>query len=86
MGGKSINMKLPQHPLFDELKKLNISMGEYAVFGSGPLWIRGIRESNDEDIPFVSLEAVIQWKKRMGREKDMRDLALIDEYLKKKSI
>lgn len=136
-------MKLPNHPLFEELKKLSLPTGEYAVFGSGPMWVRGIRESNDidiitrgnawewakangkygvkeeigleyvqfvdgnievyrdwhpgkwnidelidtadriEGIPFVKLEYVIDWKKKKGREKDRRDLELIEEYLSK---
>lgn len=140
-------MELPKHPLFDKLKKMALSRGEYAVFGSGPMWVRGIRESNDidiiargsawewvkengtvgtkensgleyvtfsdgdievyhdwypgkwdidalidtaemiEDVPFVKLEHVIDWKKKMGREKDAHDLDLIREYfLKNKEI
>jgi len=136
-------MNLPEHPLFEELKKLVLPQGEYAVFGSGPMWVRGIRVANDIDIiargvaweqtrangkmitkedsglecvqfvegkvevyhgwypgewdideiidtaeiidgiPFVRLEYVIDWKKKMGREKDKKDLALIQEYLSK---
>jgi len=34
----------------NELKKLNLQKEEYAIFGSGPLAIRGIRESQDIDI------------------------------------
>lgn len=138
-----MSMELPKHPLFDELKKLSLPEGEWAVFGSGPMWVRGIRESSDIDviargaawdwarangkigvkegsgldyvsfcdgdievyrawypgewdidalidtaemidgIPFVRLEHVVAWKKVMGREKDAKDLALIEEYLKK---
>ncbi len=136
-------MNLPNHALFEELKKLDFQKGDYAIFGSGPLWVRGIRESNDIDIvtrgktwewalkngiidtkedsglkrarfadgsievyndwypdkwdidmlidtaelvdgiPFVQLELVIEWKKIMGREKDVKDLALIQEYFEK---
>ncbi len=138
-----MNMDLPQHPLFDELKKLGLPEGDWAVFGSGPMWVRGIRESEDIDIiargaawewtkthgktgikessgleyvqfandsievyrawypgewdidqlidtaevvggvPFVGLDHVIAWKKIMGREKDAKDLVLIEKYLKK---
>lgn len=134
-------LTLPKHQLFDELKRLSLPMGEYAIFGSGPLWVRGIRDSSDidiitrgetwgwakangqvvsketsglecaqfadgaieiyrdwypgiwnidtlietaeiiEGIPFVRLESVMEWKKKMGREKDIEDLALINEYL-----
>lgn len=43
-------MKIPDHPLFEALKKLNFPVGQYAIFGSGPMWVRGIRESDDLDI------------------------------------
>jgi tRNA A-37 threonylcarbamoyl transferase component Bud32 len=33
-----------------ELKKLNLPVAEYAIFGSGPLTIHGIRDSRDMDI------------------------------------
>jgi hypothetical protein len=34
----------------EELKALNLPIGEYVVFGSGPLSIRGLRENKDIDI------------------------------------
>ncbi|MBI1999232.1 MAG: hypothetical protein HYS74_01080 [Parcubacteria group bacterium] len=34
----------------DELKKLRLHCGEYAVFGSGPLAIRGLVENTDIDL------------------------------------
>jgi hypothetical protein len=34
----------------EELKSLNLHSPEFAVFGSGPLAIRGIRENTDVDI------------------------------------
>ena len=119
----------------DKLNKLNLPNSQYAIFGSGPMAIRGIRESNDFDIivkkelwdrlikqysakidkpdcieignieiyktwleltaqidemidsadiiagfPFVKLEFVVSWKRSMGREKDIRDLELIEKY------
>lgn len=37
--------------LFDQLKSLNLPDGDFAIFGSGPLIVRGIiRASNDLDI------------------------------------
>jgi hypothetical protein len=36
-----------------------------------------------EGVPCVSLTAVRDWKKECGREKDLVDVALIDEYLVK---
>jgi hypothetical protein len=119
---------------------LNISKGEYVIFGSGPMAARGIKESNDLDIlvlpevfaklrkkfpqdtslhPFgcieigdleigdnwqgdigvvkkmindaeeyrghmySTLQDVIQWKKKMGRPKDIADIGLILKYQQK---
>lgn len=35
-----------------------------------------------DEVPFTSLERVRRWKEWRGREKDLRDVALIDEYRK----
>jgi hypothetical protein len=40
-------MQLPNHPLFEKLERLSFPQGDWAIFGSDPLWHRGIRESND---------------------------------------
>lgn len=126
--------------LLMELKDFNLPLGEFVIFGSGPLAARGIRDCKDLDIivsenlyqkicqkypeeiylsdvgtlqigdfeisqtwlndkncvkeliaeaeilhgyPFVNLNEVINWKKSMGRVKDLTDLKLIDEYLEK---
>lgn len=34
----------------DELKELNLPEKQYAIFGSGPMAVRGIRDVNDIDI------------------------------------
>ena len=34
----------------EELRKLNLPENQYAVFGSGPMAVRGIRDSGDLDI------------------------------------
>ncbi len=34
----------------DELSSLNLPAGKFAIFGSGPMAARGIRESDDLDI------------------------------------
>lgn len=34
-----------------------------------------------EDIPFLPLEELAKFKKELGREKDLKDLELIEEYL-----
>jgi len=36
--------------LLSELKKLNLPAGKFAVFGSGPLAVRGLREVGDLDV------------------------------------
>lgn len=36
--------------LLKELKKFNLPDGEYAIFGSGPMAVREIRESDDLDV------------------------------------
>ena len=33
-------------------------------------------------LPFVSLENVVKWKKVYGREKDLRDIEIIEEFLR----
>ena len=34
-----------------------------------------------EDIPVISIKGLIEMKQRLGREKDKRDLELIEEYM-----
>ena len=118
-----------------ELKKLNLPVSEYAIFGSGPIAIQGIRDSRDMDIivkenlwsklikkypvlntykeiikignieiykdwkpwfsnvnelidhadiinniRFVKLKYVLDWKKAFGREKDKEDIQLIEKH------
>jgi len=124
-------------PFLDELRALDLPPGSFAIFGSGPLAVRGWRVAKDLDIivrkpvwdelakrfpmngkgtglavghielfaewkpwfddadmlidtaetieglPFVRLEHVITWKKAMGREKDLKDLALIERMVQK---
>ena len=129
--------------LLKDLKKLNLPKNEFAIFGSGPLAIRGIRDSRDLDIivkpelwsnlaekhkieefkvepkkqfikigeieiypdwlpwlkdidklintadfinglPYVKLKYVIKWKEMFNREKDKKDIELIEKWLKSK--
>ncbi len=120
----------------DELKSLHLPPNDFAVFGSGPLAIRGWRDSQDIDIivrrslwnklsekykdkikaekeiqignisifrdwlpwfadndalidtadefagiRFVKLKNVVKWKQAMGREKDIKDIELINSHL-----
>ncbi|OGI95457.1 hypothetical protein A2917_02770 [Candidatus Nomurabacteria bacterium RIFCSPLOWO2_01_FULL_42_17] len=37
-----------------------------------------------DGIPFISLSELLKWKKACGREKDLIDIELIENYLKKK--
>ena len=116
-----------------ELKELKLPKDKFAVFGSGPLAIRGLRENEDidiilkkdiyndlkskypsnekgglqigqievydrwqfgedvnqlidsadiiEGIRFVKLEHVLEWKKKRMKEKDIKDIKLIEKYL-----
>jgi hypothetical protein len=119
----------------EELKDLDLPQDQYAVFGSGPMAIRGMRPNEDIDIivsnelwkriegdhrkddrgmvalsehietsnsvpyvddaeawiadadvidgiRYVRLVRMLEWKKKMGREKDMRDIELILDYMK----
>lgn len=128
---------------FENLKKLDLPVGDFMVVSSGALAVRGIRESGDLDvvvteslwkilsekypvvsedgidridlgndieilspadsifgngkmiplkesfekadtfdgIKFMNLEHLKKIKEKLGREKDLRDIQLIDEYL-----
>lgn len=129
--------------LFRKVKELGLPRGEYALFGSAPMGIRGIKECNDvdiivteklwqeyltkpgweytttengvehiestdddieiwrdwqpwyqditqfidtaemtDDLPFVKLEYVLEWKRKFGRKKDLRDVAVIEDFLR----
>ena len=37
-----------------------------------------------DGVRYVKLEDVIKFKKRLGRKKDIKDIALIDKYLKRR--
>lgn len=116
-----------------ELKKLGLPAEQYAIVGSGPLAVRGLRDAGDLDLivkpglwknlckrfpaennkvirigkieifknwepwlentdelietaeiingfPFVRLEFIAEWKKKMKREKDLKDLELIKDF------
>jgi len=122
--------------LLEELKRLRLPADKFAIFGSGPMSVRGMRESNDLDIivkkdlwdrldkrflirsdsggivlgsidvakdwlpwfddidelidtadiiggfRYVKLEHVLKWKREMSREKDRKDVKLIEEYMR----
>lgn len=44
-----------------------------------------IRNANIiDDVPFVQLEELLKWKKAAAREKDLKDVELIEYYLNKR--
>jgi len=126
--------------LFQKVKDLKLPIDKYALFGSAPLGIRGLRECHDIDIivtedlwndfckkdwdlkfssfgnpflcngeielgkdwwkpglwdiaelireadiidglPFVKMERVLEWKRLMAREKDLKDIEIIEKFL-----
>lgn len=130
--------------LFQRVRELHLPVGKYALFGSTPLGVRGLRNCNDVDIivtedvwdeykengwevrltacageclwqndieflkswgpgewniqqliddaelidglPFVKLESVLKWKKLYGREKDLKDVERIEEFLRTRTL
>lgn len=131
--------------LFQKVKELNLPIGEYALFGSAPMGVRGLRECHDIDIivteklwndyknksewklieirednnyfeglrnddielwrdwwpgwnvdkliqeaeiidglSFVKLGEVIKWKRFRAREKDLKDVEIIEKFLQTK--
>ena len=52
-------------------------------------WYQTARQFIDDteiidDLPFVKLTYVLEWKKKWGREKDMGDIEIIEKYLRNK--
>ncbi len=125
--------------LLEELKKLNLSADQFAIFGSAPMAVRNIRDVDDFDlivkpelwnelckkyenvdnkvihigkidvfrqwkpwfddiiplidtadiidgIRYVKLDYLLKWKKAMNREKDQKDIKLINDFLANKKI
>lgn len=55
--------------ILQELEKLDLPEGKYAIYGSGPLAIRGIRETNDIDV-IVKDEVYKKLKQEYGEKED----------------
>lgn len=130
--------------IFEDVKKLNLPKGKYAVVGSGVMSAHDIRSHNDVDlivtkdlfkvlknsgwcdvsnrnsvlkkdnyeidsdfkygeyhpdheelirdaeiiegVPFIRLDELIKFKKALGRDKDKKDIDLIEQYLIKQKI
>ncbi len=126
--------------LFEKVKTIGLPSGGYAIFGSGPMAIRGLRDCRDidlivtdevfeeyknssgwelkeikgkellanngvemmngwspgewdikqliedaeiiEGLPFVRLSEVLRWKKLAKRDKDLKDIEILEKYFK----
>jgi hypothetical protein len=127
--------------LFSKIRELNLPPGKYALFGSAPMGVRGLKDCHDIDVivtedmwgtyrnrpewiakvgprgddylengeielwknwrpgeweiqklidsaelidglPFVRLHDVLKWKRLNGREKDLKDIEIIENFLK----
>lgn len=51
--------------LFDRVRRLNLPTGDYAIFGSGPLIVRGII-SGSNDLDVICRGRAWQWVKNIG--------------------
>jgi len=49
----------------EEVRKMNIPSGKYAILGSGPLAVRGIRDTKDVDL-IVTPDIYAYYKKQEG--------------------
>jgi hypothetical protein len=58
---------------------VGIGFGQWSLrdLQSDTMWIN--------DIPFMSLNKLLVWKKQMGREKDFHHIELIENYMTKES-
>ena len=134
-----LQVPISNKKLFQKVKELDLPLGRYALFGSAPMGVRGLKECQDidiivnkelwdkfskklewekkksidsgseylqnndielwkdwkagarvwdienliseaeiiDDLPFVKLERVLEWKKSNGRNKDIKDLKII---------
>jgi len=61
--------------IFEIVKELDLPLGQYVVFGSGPLAAHGIRESGDVDL-FVTKSLYEKLKQGDWEEKQMQDGSL----------
>lgn len=55
--------------IFEEIRKLNFTFGQYVVVGSGPMVARGIKEARDIDI--VVIPELFEKCKREGWEQTL---------------
>ena len=72
-GTRNARVEADQHRLMDRLHSLALPPGDYAVFGSGPLIVRGIIEATN-DLDVISRGAA--W----DRARHLGDVAYLEEH------
>ncbi len=136
---------MTKNDFFQQVRDLNLPLGKYAIFGSAPMVVRGLKEYRDidmvvsediweelskkgwpikysefgnpflcykemeigkdfwqpgvwnmrelineadviEGLPFVKLERVLEYKKMLGREKDLEDVKKIENFLQAQNL
>jgi hypothetical protein len=62
-----------KHGVYD----IGVGFGEWSLtdLQDDAMWI--------EEIPFMSLDKLLAWKRQTGREKDLRHIKIIENYLAK---
>jgi len=50
-GSEEVKFVMGWKELVDEVRKMDLPLGKYAISGSGPVAIRGLREGRDLDSP-----------------------------------
>lgn len=91
----SLWLQLSQrHPVVSEYSVEKIKLGNLEILGNGSIYRDGGIASVEkqiktadiiESLPFLRLDLLKRFKQKMGREKDMKDVELIDKYLSTRS-
>lgn len=68
--------------LLEELKKMNLPDSQYAIFGSGPMAVRGIKATDDLDV--VVLDGLYQEIRKKYQEKEKQGNKKVFNYLEPK--
>lgn len=83
-----------RHPVVSEHSVEKIKLGNLEILGNGSIYRDGGIASIEEQIktadtiesfPFLRLDLLKRFKQKIGREKDMKDIELIDKYLSTRS-
>lgn len=87
----SLWLQLSQrYPVVSEYSVEKIKLGNLEILGNGSIYRDGGIASVEEQIktadiikslPFLRLDLLRKFKQKIGREKDMKDIELIDKYL-----